>query len=185
MEKFSQLLEDIIFSPSTNKKTDLLEKYFKEINMSEKGSALEILSSNHNLKSLRISDLKNLIYSRLDKTLFELSYDYVGDLAETISLIWRSKKNSKIKKLPLLSEFLCYCREKPKDDVYNYTISLLDIYAAKIRTITDLNVARVDIIKWQKAPHFPWAGAKSCPSSRAVVSRRKAGKSTTEQQGRT
>ena len=133
MEKFSQLLEDIIFSPSTNKKTDLLEKYFKEINMSEKGSALEILSSNHNLKSLRISDLKNLIYSRLDKTLFELSYDYVGDLAETISLIWRSKKNSKIKKLPLLSEFLCYCREKPKDDVYNYTISLLDISNATQR----------------------------------------------------
>ena len=126
MEKFSQLLEDIIFSPSTNKKIDLLVKYFNEVNTLEKGSALTILSSNHNLKSLRISDLKKLIYSRIDKTLFELSYDYVGDLAETISLIWKSKKSTKINKLPLLSEFLCYCKEKSKDDVYNYTINLLD-----------------------------------------------------------
>ena len=40
---------------------NLLVKYFNEVNTLEKGSALTILSSNHNLKSLRISDLKKLI----------------------------------------------------------------------------------------------------------------------------
>ena len=127
MEKFAKLLENIIFSPSTNKKIDLLVKYFNESKTIEKGYALAILSSNHDLKSLRISELKNLIYSRVDKTLFELSYDYVGDLAETISLIWKSQNSLKNVKPPELSEFICYCKDHPKEDVYNYIFNLLDI----------------------------------------------------------
>ena len=127
MEKFSELLENIIFSPSTNKKIDLLVKYFNESKTIEKGYALAILSSNNYLKSLRISELKNLIYSRVDKNLFELSYDYVGDLAETISLIWKSQNSLKNVKPPELSEFICYCKDHPKEDVYNYIFNLLDI----------------------------------------------------------
>ena len=32
--------------------------------------------------------LRNLVIARIDEVLFHYSYDYVGDLAETIALIW-------------------------------------------------------------------------------------------------
>ena len=129
MENFSQLLENIIFSPSTNKKIDLLEKYFKENKTLEKGYALAILTSNLKLQSIKISELKKtLISSRIDKTLFDLSYDYVGDLAETIALIWeRSNNFIPQKKLPLLSEFVIFCSSQSKEKVYKYIMNLLDV----------------------------------------------------------
>jgi DNA ligase-1 len=34
--------------------------------------------------------LRTLVMERMDPVLFGYSYDYVGDLAETISLVWES-----------------------------------------------------------------------------------------------
>ena len=48
---------------------------------------------------LTAKELKELIIENTDEDLFRFSYDYVGDLAETISLLWESnnEKNTKIK----------------------------------------------------------------------------------------
>ena len=128
MKKFAELLENLIYSPSTNKKIYLLERYFKSNNTLENGYAVSVLSSNYKMKFIRVSEIKSLMHSKFDKTLFELSYDYVGDLAETISLFWKSNiciANSK--KLPLLSEFIKNCENKPKNKMYDYLFNLLDI----------------------------------------------------------
>tara|TARA_B100000989_G_scaffold297789_1_gene284702 strand:- start:3292 stop:4881 length:1590 start_codon:yes stop_codon:yes gene_type:complete len=128
MKKFAELLENLIYSPSTNKKIDLLESYFKTNNTLENGYALSILSSNYKIKTIRISELKNLMYSKFDKILFDLSYDYVGDLAETISLFWNSNVDIvNSQKLPLLSQFLENCESKSKKNMYDYLFNLLDI----------------------------------------------------------
>ena len=46
----------------------------------------------------KVNSLEKEISNLNDEDLFKFSYDYVGDLAETISLLWESnnKKNTKI-----------------------------------------------------------------------------------------
>ena len=128
MKKFAELLENLIYSPSTNKKIDLLEAYFKANDTLENGYALSILSSSYKIKFIRVGELKNLMYSRFDRKLFELSYDYVGDLAETISLFWNSNKNIFTpESLPPLSEFLKTCENKSQKNMYDYLVNLLGI----------------------------------------------------------
>ena len=48
------------------------------------------------LKEFPISKIKEIVRETVDEELFALSYDYVGDLAETISLIWPNKKNGNL-----------------------------------------------------------------------------------------
>ena len=53
-------------------------------------------------KNLTLGDLKILIKQKIAPELFDLSYDYVGDLAETISLLW-PKNDSTFTKLIYLN----------------------------------------------------------------------------------
>src|SRR5690606_30421374 len=41
--------------------------------------------------SVKPAALRELVAARVDPVLFGLSYDYVGDLAETISLVWPAR----------------------------------------------------------------------------------------------
>ena len=91
MEAFAKLLENIIYSPSRNQKIKLIIDYFKNNSDPERGYALGILTSNLKLSKIKNHELKKIVFLRFDENLFNLSYDYIGDTAETISLIWRSK----------------------------------------------------------------------------------------------
>ena len=104
LKKFANLLEQLLFTYSTNKKIDILASYLKSLNYKEKGITIAVLTGNLNFKNIKRSNILNIIKSKLDWYLFEQSYDYVGDLAETIALIWPSNGNSKQKDL---NEIVC------------------------------------------------------------------------------
>ena len=53
-----------------------------------------------------ILKIKELIKKEVDPELFDLSYDYVGDLAETIALIWPYKQKGKVPKLNFIIDEL-------------------------------------------------------------------------------
>ena len=103
MKKFSSLLDDLILTPSRNKKIDLLKDYFSELDLN-KAYALSILSDQLTFQFVKASKLRELAYNKVDKNLFNFSYDYVGDLAETISLIWPKSPKKKSQNLSLLIE---------------------------------------------------------------------------------
>ena len=92
MKKFSKLLEEIILTPSRNKKIDVMVDYLKTTSDPSRGFTLALISSNLKFNTIKTNELKDIIKSRIDPVLFDLSYDYVGDLAETISLIWPTEK---------------------------------------------------------------------------------------------
>ena len=98
MNDFAELLNDLILSPSRNKKIDLLKNFFCKSNLKDKGWAFCILTNRMDRKFVSVKELKELIIENSDEDLFRFSYDYVGDLAETISLLWESnnEKNTKI-----------------------------------------------------------------------------------------
>ncbi len=103
MKKFSLLLHDLILTPSRNNKINLLKDYFSVLDI-DKAYALSILSDQLSFQFIKASKLRELVYNKVDKNLFDYSYDYIGDLAETISLIWPKTINKKSKKLSLLIE---------------------------------------------------------------------------------
>ena len=99
MEKFARLLENIIYSPSRNRKIELLVEYYKQTNDPDRGFAVALITNSLKLSSIRSTNLKQIIKSKVDPILFDLSYDYVGDMAETISLLWPFKKKKMYTKL--------------------------------------------------------------------------------------
>ena len=85
---FAHLLERLAFSPQRNAKRAHLAGYFRARPDPERGLALAALTGDLDLRAVTASLLKGLVAERVDAELFALSYDFVGDLAETIALIW-------------------------------------------------------------------------------------------------
>ena len=88
MRAFAQLLENLVYAPGRNTKLALLTDYFRARPDPERGIALGALTGDLKLRQVRPSAVRALVAEKVDPILFELSYDYVGDMAETVALIW-------------------------------------------------------------------------------------------------
>ena len=99
MIKFSNLLDNLLLNPSRKKKIKILLDYFHDLDNEEKGYAFSVLSGKFSVKFIKAKDIKQMIKAKVSDELFSYSYDYVGDLAETISLLW--PKAEKKKSIPL------------------------------------------------------------------------------------
>ena len=90
MKLFALLLEQLVYSSSRNQKIKHLETYFSEAKDPDRGIAVAAIDRGLRIQNVTSSVIRKLIEDRVDTELFRLSYDYVGDLAETVSLIWPS-----------------------------------------------------------------------------------------------
>ncbi len=88
MKAFARLLERLAFTPGRNAKLTLMSHYFRDTPHPDRGWALAALTGTLQLRQASPSLLRRLAGERVDEQLFALSYDFVGDLAETIALIW-------------------------------------------------------------------------------------------------
>jgi DNA ligase-1 len=88
MEQFARLLDALTFTRSRNAKLRLIADYLVATPDPARGWALAALTGTLDLKAVQPALLKALIVERVDATLFALSHDFVGDMAETISLLW-------------------------------------------------------------------------------------------------
>ncbi|SHG62822.1 DNA ligase-1 [Kaistia soli DSM 19436] len=88
MEDFAALLDRLILTPSRNAKLKLLTDYFRATPDPDRGFALAALTGELDLPAVKPAMLRALVAERIDPVLFAYSYDYVGDLAETIALVW-------------------------------------------------------------------------------------------------
>ena len=88
MRAFADLLENLLFTPGRNAKLTLLVEYFRATPDPDRGWALAALAGTLDLPSVRPARIRGMVKERVDPELFRLSYDFVGDLAETVALIW-------------------------------------------------------------------------------------------------
>ena len=88
MKEFARLLVDLLYAPSAVAKKALMKAYFARVPDPARGLALEGLTGGLDIKAAKASLFRELAAARVDPVLFELSYDFVGDLAETVALIW-------------------------------------------------------------------------------------------------
>ena len=87
MQAFAELLDRLVLTPSRNGKLRLIVSYFRSAPDPDRGYALGALTGDLDLKSIKPAAIRELVTDRMDPELFRLSYDYVGDLAETVALI--------------------------------------------------------------------------------------------------
>src|ERR1019366_4874574 len=90
MNRFAELLDRLAYEPGRNNKLRLLTSYFREVEDPDRGYALAALTGALSFKHAKPGLIRDLIAARTDPVLFALSYDYVGDLSETVALMWPS-----------------------------------------------------------------------------------------------
>ena len=88
MNRFAELLDRLSYEPGRNNKLRLITQYFREVPDPDRGYALAALTGTLSFKHAKPGLIRELIAARVDPELFALSYDYVGDLSETVALMW-------------------------------------------------------------------------------------------------
>src|ERR1700722_11659449 len=88
MNRFAELLDRLAYEPGRNNKLRQLASYFREVEDPDRGHALAALTGALSFKHAKPGLIRDLITDRTDPVLFALSYDYVGDLSETVALMW-------------------------------------------------------------------------------------------------
>src|SRR3712207_8718163 len=88
MRDFSQLLDGLVYTRSRNAKLKLIGDYLKRTADPDRGYALAALTGELNLPAVKAAAIRGITEERVDPTLFYMSWDYVGDLAETVALLW-------------------------------------------------------------------------------------------------
>src|SRR5689334_11857998 len=88
MNRFAALLDRLAYEPSRNAKLRLLTDYFADTPDPDRGYALAAITGALTFRHAKPGIIRALIAERTDPVLFELSYDYVGDLSETVALMW-------------------------------------------------------------------------------------------------
>jgi len=88
MKRFAELLDRLAYEQSRNNKLRLMMDYFRNTPDPERGWALAALTGALSFQHAKPGLIRTLIAERADPVLFELSYDYVGDLSETVALMW-------------------------------------------------------------------------------------------------
>lgn len=91
MNAFAVLLDALLFTPSRNGKLRLMQEYFAAAADPERGWALAALTGDLVFDAAKPAQVRALAAARVDPELLGWSYDFVGDLAETVSLIWPAK----------------------------------------------------------------------------------------------
>jgi DNA ligase-1 len=88
MRAFSQLLDDLVYTRSRNTKLKLIGDYLKETPDPDRGYGLAALTGTLDIPHVKPAAIRGLVEERIDPVLFYMSRDYVGDTAETMSLLW-------------------------------------------------------------------------------------------------
>lgn len=88
MQLFAELLDRLVYTTARNAKLKLLEDYFREVPDPDRGWALAALTDGLPLRLPIRKTLATILEPHVDPLLYRLSRDYVGDTAETVSLLW-------------------------------------------------------------------------------------------------
>lgn len=88
MEEFAALLDALVYTTSRNRKLALIAAYLRAAPDPDRGWALAGLTEGLDFPAVKSSTVRNLMMERVDPVLWALSRDFVGDTAETASLLW-------------------------------------------------------------------------------------------------
>jgi DNA ligase-1 len=128
---FATLLERLTLTPGRLAKLALLEHFFATEPDPDRGWALAALTGELSFTAAKPALIRGLAEQRTDATLFRWSYDFVGDLAETVSLIWPATPAAAAP--PTLAEIVQTLRTQPKSALPAILTAWLDASSPDVR----------------------------------------------------
>ncbi|QWW68697.1 cisplatin damage response ATP-dependent DNA ligase [Rhizobium sp. WYJ-E13] len=128
MKAFADLLDRVVLTPSRTGKLKLLTDYFRNTPDPDRGYGLAVIAGTLEVRNVKPAMLRELVLERMDDVLFRYSYDYVGDLAETISLVWDNERDIDRSALaqPRLGEVVVKMNSLGRTEVRSFVRDLLD-----------------------------------------------------------
>ena len=126
MKPFAELLERLLYSPQRNVKLTLLLDYFRSTPDPDRGWGLAALTGGLALQNAKPALIRDLATSRSDPVLFGWSYDFVGDLAETVALIWPEPADTAARPWPHLTGVIEGLESTPKAAIPDLVAGWLD-----------------------------------------------------------
>jgi DNA ligase-1 len=91
MRAFAHLLDRLSLSSARSAKLTLVRAFLRAAPDPDRGWALAALTGELSFKAAKPAAIRAAVEARMDPTLFAWSYDYVGDLAETVALVWPAR----------------------------------------------------------------------------------------------
>jgi DNA ligase-1 len=131
MIAFAELLERLVFTPSRNAKIALLRRYFATQPDPDRGIGLAAITGELSFAAAKPGLIRQLAATRTDPVLFGWSYDYVGDLAETVALMWPTAPTNAPP--PRLAEVVEALETAPKSALHGIVAGWLDASDASVR----------------------------------------------------
>ena len=104
MRAFAHLLDRLSLTSSRNAKLTLIQDHLRQTPDPDRGYALAALTGALSFNAAKPAFIRKAVEARMDAQLFAWSYDYVGDLAETVALVWPGKPGAN--RPPELSEVI-------------------------------------------------------------------------------
>ena len=124
MNRFAWLLDRLAYEPRRNAKIALIADYLRTTPDPDRGYALAAMTGGLVFRNAKAGLIRALIAERTDPVLFALSYDYVGDLSETVALMWPARHGANA--VPHLPEVVESLREAGKTDLPRLVAGWLD-----------------------------------------------------------
>ena len=131
MIAFADLLERLVFTPGRLAKIALLRRYFATQPDPDRGYGLAALTGELAFQAAKPALIRALVEERTDPVLFAMSHDYVGDLAETVALIWPAAASNAGP--PTMTEVVHVLTNTPKSDLPFVLAGWLDASDASVR----------------------------------------------------
>lgn len=158
MRAFAVLLDRLSFTASRNAKLRLIRDHLADAPDPDRGWALAALTGSLSFTAAKPAMIRQAVEGRVDPELFRLSYDYVGDLAETAALIWPARHGAN--REPELSEVIDTLNTARRGEVQGLLEGWLDALDADgrwalLKLVTGgLRVGVSARLAWQAAADF-------------------------------
>ncbi|MFC5374169.1 cisplatin damage response ATP-dependent DNA ligase [Brevundimonas faecalis] len=158
MRAFAALLDRLSLTTSRNAKVRLIRDHLADAPDPDRGWALAALTGALSFQAAKPAMIRQAVEARVDPELFRLSYDYVGDLAETVALIWPARHGAN--REPELSEVIEALRTVKRAEVQGLLEGWLDALDADgrwalLKLVTGgLRVGVSARLAWQAAADF-------------------------------
>ena len=158
MRAFAALLDRLSLTASRNAKLRLIRDHLADTPDPDRGWALAALTGGLSFTAAKPAMIRRAVEARVDPELFRLSYDYVGDLAETVALIWPARHGAN--REPDLSEVIDALTQAKRGEVQGLLEGWLDALDADgrwalLKLVTGgLRVGVSARLAWQAAADF-------------------------------
>jgi DNA ligase-1 len=124
MRAFAELLDRLSLTASRNTKLKLVTDYLRTAPDPDRGWALAALTGDLTFDAAKPAFIRKAVEERMDPVLFRWSYDYVGDLADTVALVWPRRPGAN--REPELSEVVDALRGATRAEVQRLIEGWLD-----------------------------------------------------------